>query len=122
MREAMVYAAEADRRSGGRTRRPREGGTAEADLILVDIGRPKLNGIEAAWPIRVLISRATIVFLTKEKTFDFVQKALELGAVGYVHKSDMRDGRAERAPSACTSLTTNRRINYCPLRYPGWRA
>jgi DNA-binding NarL/FixJ family response regulator len=88
----------------------------------MDIGLPKLNGIEAAWRIRVLIACTTIVFLTKEKTFEFVQKALELGAVGYIHKSDMRNGRAERAPSACTSLTTNRRISYCPLRYPGWRA
>jgi len=60
--------------------------------LILDIGLPKLDGIEAAQRIRVLIPSAKIVFLTQKTTIEFVEKALELGAVGYVHKADMRSG------------------------------
>jgi len=58
----------------------------EPDLILLDIGLPKLNGIEAAKQIRDLFPLARIVFLTQESSPDVVREALSLGALGYVHK------------------------------------
>src|SRR5579863_4732015 len=60
----------------------------QPDLILLDIGLPSLNGIEAAQRIRKLSSRSEILFLSQESSADVVQKALSLGAAGYVAKVD----------------------------------
>lgn len=57
------------------------------DLILLDIGLPTLNGIEAARLIIELIPTAKIIFLTQESADEVMQEALLLGAKGYVFKS-----------------------------------
>ena len=57
------------------------------DLILLDIGLPGLNGIEAGRQIRNLVPNAKIIFLTQESSEDVVQEALRLGALGYVVKT-----------------------------------
>jgi DNA-binding NarL/FixJ family response regulator len=56
------------------------------DLILLDIGLPGLNGIEAARQIRKLAPELKIIFLTQEASAEVVQEALSLGAWGYVVK------------------------------------
>jgi len=58
------------------------------DLILLDIGLPKLNGIEAARRIRQLSPNSQIVFLSGNNDGDVVRAALSTGALGYVHKAD----------------------------------
>src|SRR4029077_9180768 len=58
------------------------------DLILLDIGLPKLNGIEAARRIRQLSPSSKIVFLSLYDSLDEVQVALSTGAMGYVLKTD----------------------------------
>ena len=60
------------------------------DLILLDIGLPKLNGIEAAQQIRQLSPNSRIVFLSQNKDPDYVRAALGTGALGYVRKTDAR--------------------------------
>ena len=57
------------------------------DLILLDIGLPKLNGIEAARSIRNLSPESRILFLTQESSVDLVEAALATGAEGYVLKA-----------------------------------
>jgi DNA-binding NarL/FixJ family response regulator len=57
------------------------------DLILLDIGLPKLNGIEAARQIRKLVPSSKILFLSQESSPDVVQEAISLGAMGYVVKA-----------------------------------
>jgi DNA-binding NarL/FixJ family response regulator len=57
------------------------------DLIVLDIGLPKLNGIEAARRIRQLSPNSKIVFLSMDDSLDVVQAALGTGALGYVHKA-----------------------------------
>jgi CheY-like chemotaxis protein len=57
------------------------------DLILLDIGLPTLNGIEAARQIRKLVPSAKIIFLSLESSGDVVQEAVGLGAKGYVVKA-----------------------------------
>jgi len=58
------------------------------DLILLDIGLPSLNGIEAAQRISRLIPTATILFVSQISDADVVQEALSSGAIGYVWKQD----------------------------------
>lgn len=55
-------------------------------LIVLDIGLPGLNGIEAARRIRKLSPQSTILFLSQESSAEIVQEALSLGALGYVIK------------------------------------
>ena len=56
------------------------------DLILMDIGLPGINGIEAARQIRTLVPNAKIIFLTQESSPEVIQEAKNLGASGYVLK------------------------------------
>jgi len=60
----------------------------QPDLILLDIGLPKLSGIEAARRIRKLSPQSKILFVSQESSAEVVQKALRLGASGYVVKLD----------------------------------
>jgi DNA-binding NarL/FixJ family response regulator len=57
------------------------------DLILLDIGVPTLNGIEAARRILALLPESKIIFLSQETSADIVQEAMRLGAWGYVFKT-----------------------------------
>ena len=58
------------------------------DLILLDVGLPTLNGIEAARQIRKLSPESEILFVSQESSADVVQEAFDLGAMGYVAKTD----------------------------------
>jgi DNA-binding NarL/FixJ family response regulator len=59
----------------------------QPDLILLDIGLPNLNGIEAARRIRKLSPQSKILFVSQESSADVIEEALSLGAMGYVIKS-----------------------------------
>jgi len=58
------------------------------DLIVLDIGLPKLNGIKAARQIRQLSPSSKIVFLSQDNDLDVVRAALGT-AQGYVYKTDV---------------------------------
>lgn len=53
----------------------------------MDIGLPYLNGIEAARRIQQSASESKIIFLTQETDEDVACEAFNLGACGYVVKS-----------------------------------
>jgi DNA-binding NarL/FixJ family response regulator len=56
------------------------------DLILLDIGMPNLNGIEAAERISRLVPDAKMLFVTQESDPDLVATLLSNGAKGLVLK------------------------------------
>jgi DNA-binding NarL/FixJ family response regulator len=57
------------------------------DLILLDIGLPKLNGLQAARQVLKRAPESKIIFVTQETSPELVQEALSLGAQGYVVKT-----------------------------------
>ena len=57
------------------------------DLILMDIGLPSLNGLEAARRILEFVPESKIIFLSQESSTDVIKEALSLGAWGYVVKA-----------------------------------
>jgi len=63
----------------------------QPDLILLDIGLPTLNGIEAARRIRKLSPNSKILFFTQNCSLEIAQGALKTGATGYLLKSDATD-------------------------------
>ncbi len=59
------------------------------DVVVLDLGLPTLNGIEAARQIRRLVPESKIVVVSLESSADVVQEALSVGAHGYVAKKDV---------------------------------
>ena len=57
------------------------------EIVLLDIGMPILNGIEAAPRIRRASPHSKIVFVTQESDHDIRIAALATGAEGYLLKS-----------------------------------
>ena len=60
----------------------------QPDLILLDIGLPTLNGIEAARRIREVSPASKILFVSENRSVDVAERVLSNGAGGYVVKSD----------------------------------
>jgi DNA-binding NarL/FixJ family response regulator len=56
------------------------------DVIVVDVGMPLLNGLDAARRINVLAPNIKFVFLTMRDDPNLATVALELGAIGFVLK------------------------------------
>jgi DNA-binding NarL/FixJ family response regulator len=91
------------------------------DICVIDISMPVLSGIEAAAQLRENGSTAKIIFLTVHDDPDFVQAALETGALGYVVKSRMASdlhsalkeviaGRLFISPTCASGVQTEPRI------------
>ena len=76
------------RRSSGRLKAVQKAQELQPDLILLDIGLPNLNGLEAAKAIRQIAPKARIIFLTQNSDIEIMQAALSTGARGYVLKTD----------------------------------
>lgn len=66
-------------------------GELRPDVILLDIGLPTINGIEAARRLKMISPNSKILFVSQEFSADVVQEALSTGACGYVVKSNASD-------------------------------
>src|SRR5262245_22742044 len=63
----------------------------QPDLILLDIGLQKLNGIEAARRIRKTSPNSKILFVSQESSAEVVQETFRIGAQGYLLKLDVAE-------------------------------
>jgi DNA-binding NarL/FixJ family response regulator len=64
-------------------------GKLKPDVIILDIGMPNLEGLEAARQIRKVAPNSEILVLTMHESNQMVRRVLEAGARGYVLKSDL---------------------------------
>ena len=58
----------------------------QPDLILIDIGLPLLNGVEAARRIRGVAPQAKLLFVSLECSSTIIRETFRLGGSGYVDK------------------------------------
>ena len=60
----------------------------QPDLVVLDVGLPKLCGLEAARRIRVVSPDSKILFLSVNPSQDVMREALRIGA-GFIAKADV---------------------------------
>jgi DNA-binding NarL/FixJ family response regulator len=56
------------------------------DVVVMDISMPELNGIETADEIHTLYPEVQVVMLSMHSTSEYIFRALQAGALGYVLK------------------------------------
>jgi DNA-binding NarL/FixJ family response regulator len=61
----------------------------QPDLVLLDLGLPKLNGMEVARRIRQLAPNSKILIVSQDSGVQVVLGAMRLGVRGYLCKSDV---------------------------------
>jgi DNA-binding NarL/FixJ family response regulator len=59
------------------------------DIVLMDINMPDLNGIEATQQIRQVCPTTQVIILSMHATAEYIQRALQAGAQGYVLKESV---------------------------------
>jgi DNA-binding NarL/FixJ family response regulator len=76
--------------------------TLSPDVVIMDVGMPELNGVEAARRIRTEHERVKVIALSTHTDKRYVHHMLEAGACGYVLKIAAYDEllRAVRAANA----------------------
>ena len=57
------------------------------DLVLLDIGLPRLNGIEVARQLRQFYPECRVLFLTEHQSNEVIEECFRAGAIGYILKS-----------------------------------
>ena len=75
------------------------------DLILLDIGLPKLNGIAVEYRLCETVPAAKVIFVTQNDDLDVVEAVFRNRTQGYVLKSD---ARRELVPAIQTVLRGDR--------------
>ena len=56
------------------------------DVVMMDISMPVMNGIEATKQICAVCEKTKVVILSMYHTNDYIQRALDAGAAGYLLK------------------------------------
>lgn len=86
----------------------RTGLELKPDLLLLDIGLPRRNGIEVARCISKMLPPTKIIFLTENSDRDVMAQCLGDGGLGYVVKVD---ARSELLPAIAAVMQGTRYIS-----------
>ncbi|MDX2173301.1 MAG: response regulator transcription factor [Bacteroidota bacterium] len=79
--------------------------THQPDIALLDMEMPKLNGLEVCAKLQQLKLRTKVLFLTMYKEADLFNKALDLGAWGYL----IKDNTSTELINAITELNDGKK-------------
>ena len=79
------------------------------DVVLMDICMPLLNGLEATRMILSTLPRTKVIILSAHGDDGYVERAIELGAVGYLLKQSC----ARQLPKAIRDVQKGRMV-FCP--------
>ena len=60
-------------------------------MLLVDVGMPLLNGLDAARQLKKTMPRVKLILLTMNPDSDLASEALRIGASGYLLKNSQGD-------------------------------
>lgn len=71
-------------------------------LVIIDVGMPTMNGIDATKRIKSLVPETKIIALSVHEDSRFVTQMLEAGAIGYLPKQ----GAVEELPFALKTINT----------------
>lgn len=82
--------------------------TLDPDLLIVDIGMPILNGIDAVKKIHELGIRARVIALSMHSEDAIIIKMLEAGAMGYLDKNTSKEELFE----AIDSVVVHNRVYF----------
>ena len=80
----------------------------DPDLLIVDIGMPVLNGIDAVKKIKELGLRARVIALSMHSEDAIIIKMLEAGAMGYLDKNTTKEELFE----AIDSVVAHNRVYF----------
>jgi DNA-binding NarL/FixJ family response regulator len=75
------------------------------DVILMDISMPVMNGIEATRHICEICAHTKVAILSMHHTTEYMQRALEAGAVGYL----LKDSAGSELVTAIRALHSGKR-------------
>lgn len=80
------------------------------DIAIVDINMPGLNGLDAIEILRLKHSEIKIIIHTAYSEFSYAQKALQLGAVDYLVKPNLKEEIIASIRKACSILKQERML------------
>ena len=75
------------------------------DLVLVDVGMPLLNGLDAGRELKKLMPDIKLVFLTMNSDPDVASEAFRIGASGYLLKNSQGEELLQAVKNAVRGLS-----------------
>ena len=87
------------------------------DLVILDIGMPMLNGVDAARRLLQLLPKVKIVFMTMYEDANLVAAACSLGKVGFV----LKHSHPSELLSAIEAVLKNQSYASSQIRRTDWK-
>lgn len=81
----------------------------EAEVAIIDVSMPVLNGIDAARELRKISPKTKIILLTRHDEDQYVTEALHAGVKGYLLKSQVSSDLIHAIQQVCRGL-----VYLCP--------
>ena len=75
------------------------------DLVLLDVGMPLLNGLDAGRELKKLLPRVKLIFLTMNPDAEIASEALRIGASGYLLKNSRSEELLQAVHNAVSGIS-----------------